>query len=100
VEDEAPLARTPGTLRTLANQQPSIEEDVPVALRTLTTQTSPQPTANGNGAPKPAKNDFMSRLWLIHSDQLTAHYIRTVKAEQDQAELPYDSRRPLYLEDP
>ena len=35
---------------------------------------------------------FSNRLWLVHGDQLTAHHIRAVKAEQFRAGLPYDRR--------
>jgi hypothetical protein len=38
-------------------------------------------------------DDFTNRLWLVHGDQLTAHHIRSVKAERTHAELPYDTRR-------
>jgi hypothetical protein len=37
-------------------------------------------------------DDFRSRLWLVHGNQLTAHYIRTVKSEQMYAVRPYDRR--------
>jgi hypothetical protein len=36
--------------------------------------------------------EFETRLWLVHGDQLTSQRIRTVKAEQSSAELPYDRR--------
>jgi hypothetical protein len=38
------------------------------------------------------ENDFGERLWLVHGDQLTTHHIRTVKAEQMRAQLPFDRR--------
>jgi len=39
-----------------------------------------------------AYDDFRTRLWLVHGDQLTAHHIRSVKAEQSRAQRPYDRR--------
>ncbi|KAK3081759.1 hypothetical protein LTS18_003025 [Coniosporium uncinatum] len=39
-----------------------------------------------------AQDDFRERLWLVHGDQLTAHHIRSVKAEQSRARRPYDKR--------
>jgi hypothetical protein len=38
------------------------------------------------------ESDFNKRLWLVHGDQLTTHHIRTVKAEQMRAQLPFDRR--------
>jgi hypothetical protein len=35
-------------------------------------------------------DDFITRLHLVHGDQLTAQRIRTVKAEQSRAGRPYD----------
>lgn len=37
-------------------------------------------------------DDFSSRLWLVHGDQLTARRIRSVKSEQYRAERQYDRR--------
>jgi hypothetical protein len=42
--------------------------------------------------PDDPNDDFRSRLWLTHGDQLTAHHIRTVKSEQTSAARPYDRR--------
>jgi hypothetical protein len=38
------------------------------------------------------KDDFTTRLWLAHGDQLTSHHIRAVKAEQHRASRTYDRR--------
>lgn len=37
-------------------------------------------------------DDFSDRLFLAHGDRLTAHHIRTVKAEQSRATRPFDRR--------
>lgn len=37
-------------------------------------------------------DDFRDRLFLVHGDQLTAHHIRSVKAEQSKAIRPFDRR--------
>jgi hypothetical protein len=37
-------------------------------------------------------DDFSTRLWLIHGDQLTTHHIRSIKAEQTRARRPFDRR--------
>ena len=37
-----------------------------------------------------AYNDFTNRLWLAYGDQLTAHYIRSVKQEQAYTGCPFD----------
>ena len=38
-------------------------------------------------------DDFHERLFLVHGDQLTAHRIRAVQREQEQASRTYDRRR-------
>jgi hypothetical protein len=35
-------------------------------------------------------DNFKKQLWLVHSDQLTVHHIRSVKSEQVQAQRPYN----------
>lgn len=37
-------------------------------------------------------DDFHDRLWLVHGDQLISHHIRSVKAAQTEALLPFDRR--------
>jgi len=37
-------------------------------------------------------DDFRSRLWLVHGDQLTADRIRSVKSEQTRAKRAFDRR--------
>ncbi|KIV98311.1 uncharacterized protein PV09_09843 [Verruconis gallopava] len=38
-------------------------------------------------------DEFATRLWLIHGDQLTSQRIRSVKLEQSEAERHFDRRR-------
>lgn len=47
---------------------------------------------NSPDEPTSPESDFLERFWLVHGDQLTAARIRSVKAEQQSAEKPYDQR--------
>jgi hypothetical protein len=38
------------------------------------------------------EDSFRDRLFLVHGDQLTAHHIRSVKLEQEDATRPFDKR--------
>lgn len=56
-----------------------------IFLKQLGLQAPEDPTSG-------TRDDFRDRLWLIHGDQLTAHRIRAVKAEQFRAKRSYDRR--------